>query len=179
MNYVGFLRGINVGGNHKVSMEELKKLFLSWNCLNIKTIGNTGNILYETKEPINDKWISDQLAMVFGFSLPYVSFECDKLSSIMEKAPAWWGEREDWRHNAIFLLNEYQASDALIEIGDYNEKIEKICVIDNIILWSFEFNERKDYYQSKYSKVLKMKSYQFFTIRNFNTCKKLIQSIKE
>src|SRR5690606_41117727 len=45
--YVAFLRGINVGGHHKVPMVDLKQTFKKMGLNPIKTVLNSGNILFE------------------------------------------------------------------------------------------------------------------------------------
>ena len=47
--YAAFLRGINVGGNNIIKMEELKKVFESMGFLNVKTILASGNVLFRVE----------------------------------------------------------------------------------------------------------------------------------
>ncbi len=49
-SYIAFFRGINVGGNKKVKMDELKLLFEKRGMSNIKTVLQTGNIVFESDE---------------------------------------------------------------------------------------------------------------------------------
>ena len=44
--YVGFLRGINVGGHHKVPMAELSKELKKLNFENVVTLLNSGNVVF-------------------------------------------------------------------------------------------------------------------------------------
>ena len=46
--YVAFLRGINVGGNMPVNMDDLKKLFEARKFKNVRTVIGSGNVLFET-----------------------------------------------------------------------------------------------------------------------------------
>jgi uncharacterized protein (DUF1697 family) len=48
--YVALLRGINVGGNKKVSMANLKKLFGKLGYKNVSTYINSGNVIFESSE---------------------------------------------------------------------------------------------------------------------------------
>lgn len=58
--YVAFLRGINVGGHHKVPMAELRKELEKMNFENVITLLNSGNILFDGNaddlEHIEKKW---------------------------------------------------------------------------------------------------------------------------
>jgi len=49
ISYIAFLRGINVGGNKKVSMDRLGKAFESLGFENVKTLLASGNVLFETR----------------------------------------------------------------------------------------------------------------------------------
>ncbi len=68
--YIAFFRGINVGGHKKVPMAELKRLFEELSFENIKTLLNSGNVLFEaneTKEESLIKKIEGAFETKFGF----------------------------------------------------------------------------------------------------------------
>jgi uncharacterized protein (DUF1697 family) len=48
--FVAFLRGINVGGKHKIEMAALRQVFADAGFSNIKTILASGNVLFEATE---------------------------------------------------------------------------------------------------------------------------------
>src|SRR5690349_12065303 len=50
LDYVAFLRGINVGGNMIIGMEDLKKAFAALGFANIRTVLATGNVVFESPE---------------------------------------------------------------------------------------------------------------------------------
>ena len=50
MQYVAFLRGINVGGNVIIKMTDLKKEFEKLGYENVKTILASGNVVFEIKD---------------------------------------------------------------------------------------------------------------------------------
>ncbi len=49
VKYVAFLRGINVGGNKLIRMDDLKKAFAALGFTNVTTILASGNVLFESK----------------------------------------------------------------------------------------------------------------------------------
>lgn len=67
MKYVAFLRGINVGGNATVKMEELRKTFESLGFFDVKTLLNSGNVVFatETHERALTKKIEEKLLQIF------------------------------------------------------------------------------------------------------------------
>ena len=50
MQYVAWLRGINVGGRNKILMADLKKLFQKMGLGELKTYLQSGNVLFATNE---------------------------------------------------------------------------------------------------------------------------------
>lgn len=73
--YIAFLRGINVGGHHKVPMAELKKEFEQLGFENISTILNSGNIIFDAIAENTDSIeniISAHLEKHFDFHIPTI-----------------------------------------------------------------------------------------------------------
>ena len=50
MKYVALLRGINVGGNNRVPMAELKLCFEKMGFNNVVTYINSGNVIFESNQ---------------------------------------------------------------------------------------------------------------------------------
>lgn len=88
--YVAFLRGINVGGHHKVPMAELCKEMEKLNFENIVTLLNTGNIIFDavTDDPVKlKKIISEHLEKVFGFPVPAVVRKAKTIRTLLDDDP--------------------------------------------------------------------------------------------
>ena len=47
---VSFLRGVNVGGYHKIRMEELRKVYEALGLEDVKTLLQSGNVVFRTRE---------------------------------------------------------------------------------------------------------------------------------
>lgn len=90
MKYIAFLRGINVGGNKMVKMEELRKVFEKLGYTNVKTLINSGNIIFET-EVSNEKklnnTIEDRLEKTFGWRIAVMIRSSNELRNILQKNP--------------------------------------------------------------------------------------------
>ncbi len=90
MKYVTFLRGINVGGNTKVEMIKLKKSFEELGFENVKTLLNSGNVVFETSEKDSNllvQNIEDKLATTFGFPIKVFVRLIDQLDTIIALDP--------------------------------------------------------------------------------------------
>jgi len=73
--YVAFLRGINVGGHHKVPMADLRKELEKLGFENVETLLNSANIIFEAisdYEENLEKKISAHLEKSFGFPIPTI-----------------------------------------------------------------------------------------------------------
>ncbi len=69
--YAAFLRGINVGGNKKVSMAALAKAFTTLGCGNVKTLLNSGNVVFRSSKSESEitAALQKHLEKTFGFTI--------------------------------------------------------------------------------------------------------------
>lgn len=90
MKYVGFLRGINVGGHHKVPMAELRTLLGKMGYGNVETLLNSGNIIFEsdaTDAQELELVIEEVLLKTFGFAIPVVIRTHQEICELVEVNP--------------------------------------------------------------------------------------------
>jgi len=90
VKYVAFLRGINVGGHHKVPMIELRKELEKMNFQNVVTLLNSGNIIFDAPEGDLAKLelsISIHLQKVFGFPIPTILKTADMIYELYSNNP--------------------------------------------------------------------------------------------
>lgn len=74
--YIALLRGINVGGHHKVPMADLKTLLKKMKLTEIGTLLNSGNIIFESDLDLSridlEALLQNTLEKHFGFSIPVI-----------------------------------------------------------------------------------------------------------
>ncbi|MGB7392865.1 MAG: DUF1697 domain-containing protein [Pricia sp.] len=105
--YVGFLRGINVGGHHKVPMAELRSELEKMDFKNVATILNSGNILFEATGNKLEEKISKRLETVFGFPVPTLVRNFETIAGISDNNPfAPIEVSKDIRFYVSFLKND-------------------------------------------------------------------------
>lgn len=88
--YVAFLRGINVGGHHKVPMADLKKELQKLELENIVTLLNSGNIIFDsdTVSITNlEKKVSEHLEKSFGFTIPTIIRKSEMIHKLFNDNP--------------------------------------------------------------------------------------------
>jgi uncharacterized protein (DUF1697 family) len=70
--YVAFLRAINVGGHAVIKMEDLKRMFESFDLEDVQTHIQSGNVIFESKEKdaaLLEKQIERQLEETAGYKI--------------------------------------------------------------------------------------------------------------
>lgn len=88
--HIAFLRGINVGGHHKVPMGELRAAMEKLGFEEVTTILNTGNILFDAiardLEQLEET-ISAHLEKVFGFPIPTMLRKWEMIDGLLKRDP--------------------------------------------------------------------------------------------
>lgn len=90
MIYAVFLRGINVGGNKKVPMAQLKATLEQMGFTGVKTLLASGNVILTSKEEnimSLTKHIALALETEFGFPIPVLIRKMSRLEEIAKTKP--------------------------------------------------------------------------------------------
>jgi uncharacterized protein (DUF1697 family) len=88
--FVALLRGINVGGNKKVPMADLKTVFEKLGYKNVKTILASGNVIFEAPEKNTDKLaktIGPAMEKKFKFPIPLLIRPASGIEKMLAKDP--------------------------------------------------------------------------------------------
>jgi Uncharacterized protein conserved in bacteria len=175
MKFIALLRGINVGGNNKVSMIELKKWFVAAGFKNVATYINSGNVLFDSDESdiitlitICSAFLESELGYPVGLAI----FSAEALREALEHAPHWWCEDPESKHNVIFIIPPATPDEISTDVGTAKPEYEKVEAYGNFIFWSAPL---KTFSRTRWSKIVGTKAYQSVTIRNANTAKKLAE----
>lgn len=90
IQYAAFLRGINVGGNTLIKMEDLRKTFESLGFQNVKTVLASGNILFEAPQKNKaelSRNIVYKLQEIFGHEILVIVRPLDDLRELEARQP--------------------------------------------------------------------------------------------
>ncbi len=88
--YFVFLRGINVGGRHKVPMAALREFLSGMGFSNIRTVLNSGNVALEAESASPEKLesrLEEELAAAFGFPIPVMVREAARIRELLLEDP--------------------------------------------------------------------------------------------
>jgi uncharacterized protein (DUF1697 family) len=86
--YVALLRGINVGKAKRVAMAELRALVEELGCRDVKTLLNSGNVVFATAKPAGiASRIQKAIASKLGVSARVTAISADELATIVRENP--------------------------------------------------------------------------------------------
>lgn len=178
MILTGFLRGINVGGHHKVPMEELREKLKEIGCNNVKTVLNTGNFMFNTKETniqnLENK-IEEFISKSFGFPIPVILKSQKEISDLVDENPFEKINMHDKIRLYVSFLKDTPKFELNIPYSSKDSTYNIISIKNKIILSVLDLSTTStpkgmDDLEKLFGKNI--------TTRNWNTIKKIID-IKE
>ncbi|MQS89328.1 DUF1697 domain-containing protein [Companilactobacillus mishanensis] len=178
MKYVILFRGINVGGNRRVSMPELRKLLTEEGFNNVVSYINSGNVIFESDDS-KDKVIqqmNDLLQENYDFTVEFLVLDKAEYLADLAQAPEWWNKDDTLRHNALFILPTFKDEYRQL-ILDNITGFDQVEIADQMIFWTAPF--KVNYSKSFFSKSLAQPFYKCVSIRNSRTTLKIADLLKD
>lgn len=173
MDYLLLLRGINVGGNHKVSMATLRIQLTMAGFSDVKSYINSGNLFLRSNFTSHDTWVKVEQVLVtnYDFKIEFQLLTHEIVASTLKAAPDWWGADNTWRHNVLFKLKDYRDMfDTLVQ-EKITDDFDRCLITPAAIFWS---SPQKEHFSSSfYAKMLREPFYPYVSIRNETTTRKL------
>jgi uncharacterized protein (DUF1697 family) len=133
--YLVLLRGINVGGNNIIKMNELKYLFDELNYSNVKTYIQSGNVIfndYEIDKNKLKKIIEEALFKRIKNRINIVILSFREMKQIVNKKPKSFGEDNENKYDIIYLIEPLNVKEAIKEIK-IREGVDKIYGGEKVI----------------------------------------------
>ena len=172
MRYIALLRGINVGGNNKVNMSELKKVFERAGMQNVSTYINSGNVIFESSINSKDKItniLENSIEDSFGLSIKVIIRDKNDILSLAKSLPDNWVNDINTKCDVMFLWDSIDNPDVLKQIT-IKPDIDNVVYVPGALLWLVD---RKNLTKSGMQKLVGTNIYKQMTIRNCNTVRKL------
>jgi uncharacterized protein (DUF1697 family) len=136
--YIALLRGVNVGGNNKIAMPELKAAFTATGFENVSTYINSGNVFFNSAldEATAQSLCERTIAATFGLNISVGVITTGELRAALKNAPDWWNIGADIKHNAIFVIDPASAERVCADVGETKPEYEKIAYHGKVVFWS-------------------------------------------
>lgn len=178
MIYVALLRGINVGGNNKIDMKELKKTFEGVGMESVTTYINSGNIIFADSTHSRSELrniLEKAILIKHMLDIKVILRSLEEIDQMMEVLPTSWKNDKTMKSDVIFLGEEIN-NEKLMDELKVREGIDTVKYVPGAILWMVE---RENATKSGLLKVVGTKIYKDMTIRNVNTTRKIYEIMKE
>ena len=174
--FVSVLRGINVGGHHRVPMEDLRALYEAQGLKNPKTYIQSGNIVFQTKTKDAGKIaasLNRAFEARFGFRADVVLRTLEEMEALVAANPLVLRKIEPTQNIVVFLSSalEPDSAAAVCKVCAAPEEVHS----DGRHLFCYYANGQG---QSKLGTVLDKhltKLNIMGTARNWNTVLKLLE----
>jgi uncharacterized protein (DUF1697 family) len=130
--YISILRGINVSGQKKILMADLKKLYESLGFINVQTYIQSGNIIfdYQNKENNNNNeitlaeiqqnislQIADKIAEQYDFQVPVIIRNVEEMESCIKNNP-FIGKYADLDKFHVSFLSQIPTESNIDKLND-------------------------------------------------------------
>ncbi|MDN8588451.1 DUF1697 domain-containing protein [Paenibacillus sp. 11B] len=184
MIYVALLRGINVGGNNKINMKELKETFEQAGLLDVVTYINSGNIIFaDHQDRVNAnvelaQILEQAITVDFGLQIKVMVRNLDEVRTVVQALPEEWTNDAMAKSDVMFLWDEVNDVSVLDKLP-IKPEIGTLLYVPGAILYSVS---KELVTKSGMSKLVGSKVYKYMTVRNVNTTRqiyKLMQAAAE
>ena len=179
MEYVALLRGINVGGNNKVVMSELREQIEAAGFGHVRTYINSGNLLFEAEAPREDvaQRVEDLLARHYDFPIRLALLTGQDYLAQLDELPDWW-HGEVARRDALFYtrgLDRDHVRERIeaMELGD-----EAVHFGEHAVFWG-KFDEKSFLKTAYHKRLLREDFYRQVTIRSGSTVEKIAAMLSQ
>lgn len=176
---VALLRGINVGGNHRVPMPELRECMTELGAVDVATYIQSGNVLFDGAGRPAADWqttIEAALSRRFRYDASVVMRSHADLREVVRDAPTRFGAEPDrYREDLVFLKAPMTAETAMEQIR-VRDGVDVVVAGDGV-LYVARLAERAS--QSYFSKFVGTPAYKQSTIRNWRTTTTLLAMLDE
>ncbi len=173
--YIALLRGINVGRNKRIKMDELRKSFEALGLDHVATYIQSGNIVFKAGKvsPSSlSKKIEDRILGDFGHSVPVILRTADEMKQTIANNPFLKDRGIDpTKLHVVFLANA-PASAVLEKLETMTMKPDRSCCLGReIFLYLPNGVSESALMKAPLDRVLSVVT----TTRNWNTTTQLLQ----
>jgi uncharacterized protein (DUF1697 family) len=173
MTYVALLRGINVGGRNLIRMDRLQACFDRSGFHRPVTFIQSGNVVFESTGKVQalEATLEATLSTTFSYSSTVVVRSLPQLRKTLAEVPPGWRTRRNLRCNIAFVKPPVTAAHVLEQI-DPRKGVDFVEPGKGVVYVATLLSEVKN---SRLPKLVTKPVYQSLTIRNYNSCQRLLE----
>jgi uncharacterized protein (DUF1697 family) len=174
--YVALLRGINVGGNNKVPMADLRDLFEHAGHTEVASYIQSGQVVFSSTTPAAALEASLERAITerFDLEVPVVVVSHAKLRSVVRKAPEGFGQSPDTFHSDVIFLKKPLTPAKAMEVVRLREGVDQAWSANGVLYFARLSEQRT---RSMLGKIIGTPQYKLMTIRSWSTTVKLLSML--
>jgi uncharacterized protein (DUF1697 family) len=87
VTYVALLRGVNVGGNNRLLMADLRAHFASLGYLEVRTFIQSGNVIFQSADAVRSEHLEAAIANQFDIVTPVVLRTAQQIAATARRNP--------------------------------------------------------------------------------------------
>lgn len=176
MKYISMLRGINVSGQKKIKMDDLKTLYQDLGLKNVETYIQSGNVVFDSTSKNKEKLkqnIENGIVTKYKFHASVEIRTNKDMDNIIKANPFGPIDIEkDSKSVYVTFLSERPPKERMAEIHRYVKKPEKLVVKDSTVYIYCPTGYGKSKLSNNFvEQKLKVKA----TTRNWKTVNKLFE----
>lgn len=133
IKYIALLRGINVSGQKKIPMAELREILTKSGLENVLTYIQSGNVIFqslETDKSTLESKILNAIKSYFGFEVPVLVLSPSELKKIFDSSPF----PKEKKENSYFMMLYSKANKDLVDnISELSYPNEEFKITDKAV----------------------------------------------
>ena len=174
--FISILRGINVSGQKKILMVDLKKLYESLKFSEVKTYIQSGNVVFKSDSKISDiqlaRKIEKAISAKYKFEVPVIIRTKEELEKILSQNPFTKEKSIDPKKLHVTFLSETPDREKVVQIKEVDFSPDQFIIKGKEIYLHIP----NSYGETKLSnKFFENKLKVSATTRNWNTVNKLFE----
>ncbi|WP_426351288.1 DUF1697 domain-containing protein [Alloiococcus sp. CFN-8] len=172
MIYVALLRGINVGGNNKISMKLLKETFERAGMEEVIAYINSGNVIFKaTDYRINElsELLEKAILEDFSLDIKVLLRTHEDFERLLAMIPEDLSNDGSMKCDILFLWEDITPQELIDQVKPKAD-IDTVISSDTEVIWVVS---RDNVTKSKLNKLIGTKAYKKVTVRNINTTRKI------
>lgn len=172
-SFVALLRGVNVGGKNLVAMSDVSASFADAGYADVRTHGQSGNVLFESEHAggaVLESKIEKMLHDRFEIPIVVVIRSSEQLTAIVAQAPANHGS-DRLRSEVLFVKDPLTAEAAFADLPELREGVDSVAIGPGVLYFSRVATQAT---KTRIQRLMAMPMFQQMTVRTWRVTTRLL-----